>query len=100
MPLRFRRSITLMKGVTLNLSRSGASVSMGPRGAHVTVGRNGVRATAGLPGSGLSYTTGPMHLGHDGHGAPDAQGGVSWNKLIGLAIILFVAGYFVLRAVS
>jgi hypothetical protein len=99
MPLRFRRSITLMKGVTLNLSKSGASVSMGPRGAHVTVGRDGVRATAGVPGSGLSYTTGNMHLGHDGQ-APGAEPGINWNKLIGLAIILFVVGYFVMRAVS
>ena len=100
MPLRFRRSITLMKGVSLNFSKSGASVSMGPRGAHVTVGSNGVRATAGLPGSGLSYTTGEMHLGHDGHATPGAEPGVSWNKLIGLAIILFVVGYFVMRALS
>ena len=99
MPLRFRRSITLMKGVSLNFSKSGASVSMGPRGAHVTVGSNGVRATAGVPGSGLSYTTGEMHLGHDGQ-APGAEPGVSWNKLIGLAIILFVVGYFVMRALS
>src|SRR5262249_29389277 len=100
MPLRFRRSITLIKGVTLNLSKSGASVSMGPPGAHGTVGRNGVRATAGVPGSGLSYTTGPMHMGHDDHAAPGAEPGVNWNKLIGFAIILFVVGYFVVRALS
>jgi hypothetical protein len=100
MPLRFRRSITLIKGITLNLSKGGASVSMGPRGAHVTVGRNGVRATAGLPGSGLSYTTGEMHLGHEGQSAPGTEPGVNWNKLIGLAIILFVVGYFVMRALG
>jgi len=56
MSLRFFRRIRLAPGITVNLSRSGASLSFGPRGARLTLGRGGVRGTAGLPGTGLYYT--------------------------------------------
>ena len=56
MALRFRRTIRVLPGIRLNLSRSGISTSVGVRGAHVTVGLGRVRATVGLPGSGLSYS--------------------------------------------
>lgn len=45
-----------MPGVTMNLSKSGASMSFGMRGAHYTVGPRGRRATVGIPGTGLFYT--------------------------------------------
>lgn len=45
-----------MPGLTVNLSRSGASLSFGARGAHYTVGPMGQRVTVGLPGTGLFYT--------------------------------------------
>lgn len=57
MGFRFFRRITLLPGVTLNLSKGGGSISLGPRGAKVTVGTSGGRATVGVPGTGLSYTT-------------------------------------------
>lgn len=57
MGFRFFRRITLIPGVTLNLSKGGGSLSLGPRGAKVTVGTSGGRATVGVPGTGLSYTT-------------------------------------------
>lgn len=56
MGFRFFRRIKILPGITLNLSKSGASVSAGVRGAHVTVGKNGVRKTVGLPGSGIFFT--------------------------------------------
>ena len=56
MAFRFRRSVKILPGVRLNLSKSGASVSLGPRGLHYTIGPNGTRITAGIPGSGLSWT--------------------------------------------
>lgn len=56
MGFRFRRSVKILPGVRLNLSKSGASVSLGPRGLHYTIGPNGTRVTAGIPGSGLSWT--------------------------------------------
>ncbi|MGH7960577.1 MAG: DUF4236 domain-containing protein, partial [Candidatus Binatia bacterium] len=57
MGFRFFRRITLIPGVTLNLSKGGGSLSFGPRGAKVTVGTSGSRATVGIPGTGLFYTT-------------------------------------------
>lgn len=57
MGVRFRRTVTLVPGIRLNLSGSGLSVSAGPRGASVTFGRNGIYGNVGVPGSGLSYRT-------------------------------------------
>lgn len=56
MGLRFYRRIRVAPGLTLNLSKRGASISAGVRGAHVTVGTHGTRETVGLPGTGISYT--------------------------------------------
>lgn len=55
--LRFRRSRSLIPGVRMNLSKSGASWTFGPRGMHYTVGGRGRRTTLGIPGTGVSYTT-------------------------------------------
>lgn len=54
MALRFRKSIKIMPGVRLNLSKSGVSTTLGGRGASVNVGKRGVYANAGLSGTGLS----------------------------------------------
>lgn len=56
MSFRFWRRVRLAPGVTLNLSKSTASLSLGPRGAKYTISPRGNRATAGLPGTGLFYT--------------------------------------------
>ena len=56
MAFRFWRRIRLAPGVTLNLSKSAASLSFGPRGAKYTISPRGNRATAGVPGTGLFYT--------------------------------------------
>ena len=53
---RFWRRVRIAPGVTINLSKSGASVSVGPRGAKLTVGRRGVRQTLGIPGTGFYAT--------------------------------------------
>ena len=57
MGFRFFKRIRLAPGITMNLSKSGASVSLGPRGAKFTLGRRGARGTIGLPGTGMYYTT-------------------------------------------
>jgi hypothetical protein len=68
MSLRFHRRLSILPGLHINLSRSGASVSVGHRGAWVTVGHGQRRVTVGLPGTGLSYTEQhqlePVHGGH------------------------------------
>jgi hypothetical protein len=61
MSFRFRRSISLIPGVKLNLGKTGASLSLGPHGAKVTIG--GVRATGGIPGTGFSVS---KHVGFGG----------------------------------
>ena len=55
MGFRFQNRISILPGVRINLSKSGASASLGPRGADVNIGRDGVTANAGIPGTGLSY---------------------------------------------
>jgi hypothetical protein len=63
--LRFFRRIRLAPGLTLNLSKRGASVSVGARGAHVTLSGRGVRTTVGLPGTGVFLTNQePWQRGH------------------------------------
>lgn len=57
MGFRFWRRVKIAPGVTLNLSKAGASVSAGPRGSKFTVGSRGKRTTLGIPGTGLFYTT-------------------------------------------
>ncbi len=72
--VRFFRRVRVAPGLTLNLSKHGASVSAGFRGAHVTVGRTGVRRTVGLPGTGVYYTS--HHGWHSGvHSAPQFSNG-------------------------
>jgi hypothetical protein len=51
---RFHKSRSVLPGVRVNLSESGASLSVGPNGARVNIGPQGIRATASLPRVGLS----------------------------------------------
>jgi hypothetical protein len=55
MGFRFRKSLKLLPGLKLNISKTGPSLSTGPRGASVNLGRRGIRATLSLLGTGLSY---------------------------------------------
>jgi hypothetical protein len=58
MDWRFRRSITLLPGVRINLSRRGIGYSVGPRG--LTIGRAAdgtYRSTVTVPGTGLYNTS-------------------------------------------
>ncbi|MBT9259749.1 MAG: DUF4236 domain-containing protein [Clostridiales bacterium] len=57
MAFRFWRRVKIAPGVTVNFSKSGASLSVGPRGAKITFGPRGTRITAGIPGTGLYHTT-------------------------------------------
>ncbi len=62
MGLRFRKIISILPGLRLNVSKSGVSTSLGGRGATVNVGANGKRTvTVGIPGTGLSYQA-PLNM--------------------------------------
>ena len=56
MGLRFFKRLHVAPGVTLNLSKRGASVSVGTKGAHITAGTSGTTETVGVPDTGLYYT--------------------------------------------
>ena len=56
MGLNFRKSISLGKGLKLNLSKSGPSVSFGKSGFRQSVNLKGqARTTVGIPGTGVYY---------------------------------------------
>jgi len=57
MPIRFRRSLHILPGVNVNVSKHGISTTVGPRGMHLTFNRYGVRQDLGLPGTGLSESS-------------------------------------------
>lgn len=57
MGLRFRKSVTLCKGVKLNFGKTGASVSLGTKGFHKTFHTSGrVTTSVGIPGTGIYWT--------------------------------------------
>ncbi|HEY4373747.1 MAG TPA: DUF4236 domain-containing protein [Burkholderiales bacterium] len=57
MGFRFRKTISLIPGVRLNISKSGVSASVGGKGETVNIGQDGhVRGTVGAPGTGISYS--------------------------------------------
>jgi len=52
-----RKSITICKGVRLNLGKKGVGVSLGTRGLRYSINSSGRRtATVGIPGTGISYS--------------------------------------------
>lgn len=56
MGFRFRKVISVLPGVKVNLSKSGVSTSLGGHGATVNVGTSGRKMiTLGIPGTGMSY---------------------------------------------
>lgn len=57
MGLNFRKSISLIPGVKLNLSKGGASISGGVPGFRKSINTKGqVTTTASIPGTGIYYT--------------------------------------------
>ncbi len=55
MSVRFRKSVKILPGIRVNLSKSGPSLSIGGGGLTLNYSKQGVRTTADLPG-GLYYT--------------------------------------------
>ena len=56
MGFRFRKTLRVVPGIRVNVSKSGVSTTIGRPGATANLGRRGLRWTVGLPGSGLSYS--------------------------------------------
>jgi hypothetical protein len=53
--LRWRKSVSVLPGVKVNLSKGGVSASVGGKGATVNVGTRTQTVNLGIPGTGLSY---------------------------------------------
>lgn len=94
MGFRFRRTIKVLPGIRLNLSRSGVSTSVGVRGAHITAGHGKVRETVGIPGSGIYYTESQStHQAHgDGAEAAQAPADAARPSLLGRIVRVLVLG--------
>ena len=57
MGLTFRKSISLCKGVKLNLGKKSASISVGRKGIHQSISTTGKTTTSlSIPGTGVGYT--------------------------------------------
>ncbi|AVK47522.1 hypothetical protein AXY43_05505 [Clostridium sp. MF28] len=52
----FRKSVNIMPGVKINLSRSGPSISLGPKGLKYNINSRGSRVRCSIPGTGVYYT--------------------------------------------
>jgi hypothetical protein len=94
MGLRFRRSIKILPGVRLNLSKSGLGISAGPRGLHVGIDARGRKyASAGIPGTGLSsrqYIGGRRAEAMEERPVPEQSASMSSFGVF--ALVLMVAG--------
>ncbi|WP_180062070.1 DUF4236 domain-containing protein [Acinetobacter sp. YH12120] len=57
MSFRFKKSLKILPGIRLNISKNGLnSVTIGKPGASVNISKKGKQATVGIPGTGLSYS--------------------------------------------
>ena len=57
MGLQFRKSLTICKGVKLNITKTGVGVTLGTKGCHYSINSSGrTTSTIGIPGTGLYYT--------------------------------------------
>ncbi|MEI6821872.1 MAG: DUF4236 domain-containing protein [Bacteroidota bacterium] len=51
--MRYRKRISILPGLTINLSKSGISTTLGVKGFSVNVGSKGTYLNTGIPGTGL-----------------------------------------------
>lgn len=54
MGFRFRKSLSILPGVRLNIGKKGLGISAGVKGARVGVGSKGTYTSVGIPGTGIS----------------------------------------------
>ena len=90
MAIRLRKSIKIMPGVRLNLSKSGVSTTIGKRGASVTVGQRGTRTNVGIPGSGISYSTTNAPSTQQQQPAPAKRPRTTWLQAIMWIMLFFL----------
>lgn len=107
MGFRFRKSMKIMPGVRVNVSKTGFSTSLGGKGFTANVSKRGVRGTVGIPGSGLSYS-GKIGGNNSSRRLPEApatfeDGGstpAELDKIGGAALLFGFGGPFVFAFVA
>jgi len=89
---RFRKSISLGKGMRLNIGKTGLGFSVGAKGLRVGVGSKGVYTSVGIPGTGLYSVN---YIGK--RSKPSASGVSDSGALKGcLTVLLMLAGIILL----
>ena len=92
MGFRFRKTIGIIPGIRLNVSKSGVSASVGGHGATANVGTKGVTGSVGIPGTGMSYRKSLTPTGLE------LASKTRWSKWWLLALLVIAAlGFFYLR---
>jgi Protein of unknown function (DUF4236) len=87
---RFHKRICIAKDVYWNIGKRGSSLSVGGHGATVNLSKKGVRSTYSIPGTGISYRSGPSH----GSGNRSSTGGVGCLGFLGLLALGFILAPF------
>ncbi len=94
MGFRFRKTISLLPGVRINMSKSGPSVSVGGKGSTINFGKKGTKTTFGLPGSGMSYSSykryGEGEAGEGPHANSAPRRTLSIVPIIIVALVFYV----------
>ncbi len=53
MGIYFRKSVKILPGIRLNVSKTGTSWSIGPRGLKLNIGKKGTYLNSSIPGTGI-----------------------------------------------
>lgn len=94
MGFRFQKRIRFIKGLTLNLSKSGTSWTLGGRGASVNLKSGKATGNVGIPGTGLSYRA---PLGRPVAEPTSSKTGSGGSRSLFWLIALVALGYFFTR---
>ena len=92
MGFRFQKRIRIFKGLTLNLSKTGASWTLGGKGASLNIRGSKVTGSAGIPGTGISYRERLDNLNTDSSKRAGRSFGTIFLILVVLALLGFVFG--------
>ena len=103
MGFRFRKTIKLLPGIRLNISKSGISASIGIPGVTANISKHGTRGTIGIPGTGISYSEKLSKLSNTTATPVEAEkvvtkagagfGTVLWWGVVGLFGFLLIYGF-------
>lgn len=76
----FRKSVNIIPGVKLNLSRSGPSISLGPKGMKYNISSRGTRVRYSIPGTGIYYTKNLSNTVNANRNIPSYQNSNKMNR--------------------